>query len=173
MTEASRTYNVPRGTAYLTGQQVILYATYFLFYIMIARILTKVEIGQVGLLVGAQAAFSAVTQLALQPTATRFVSANLGIGQPRMAGSVAKTIMLLTFFIAGLGTIASVSLSPMLAGVVFKPSEVNSSEATLYLIMTFLSGFILDLATLYGAFFLGTGMYAEAAYQNIVYVPLS
>ncbi len=93
MTEASRTYDVPKGASYLTGQQVIIYATYFFFYIIVARILTKVEIGQIGLLAGAQAVFSAVTQLALQPTATRYIASSIGIGQAKVAGSVAKSIL--------------------------------------------------------------------------------
>ncbi len=173
MTEVSKTYNVPRGTAYLTSQQVIIYITYFLFYVIIARILSKVEIGQVGLLAGAQAVFSAVTQLALQPTATRYIASSIGIGKPTIAGSVAKSILRLTLFTAGIGIVASILLSPLLAGVLFKATEVGSEEALFYLIITFVSGFVLDLATLYGAFFLGAGMYAEAVYQNVLYVPLS
>jgi O-antigen/teichoic acid export membrane protein len=41
------------------------------------------------------------------------------------------------------------------------------------LLVTFSASFILDLTTLYGAYFLGLGLYAELVYQNIVYFPLS
>ena len=39
MREVSTVYDVPRGTAYFTTQQIIVYATSFLYYILLSRIL--------------------------------------------------------------------------------------------------------------------------------------
>jgi len=67
----------------------------------------------------------------------------------------------------GMGTAVAVILSPFIGNIAF------GSEGTTLLVLTFLSGFLLDLTTLYGGYFLGAGMYAEAVLQNILYVPLS
>jgi len=41
MSKAGEVYNVPRGTAYLTTQQIITYTTYLIFYVALARILDQ------------------------------------------------------------------------------------------------------------------------------------
>ncbi len=62
----------------------------------------------------------------------------------------------------------SVLASPWIAITVFK-----SSNASTFLVVAFASSFLLDLTSLYGAYFLGLGRYAEMAYQNVLYHPLS
>jgi O-antigen/teichoic acid export membrane protein len=49
----------------------------------------------------------------------------------------------------------------------------KTPDSTNLLVVTFAASFLLDLTTLYGAYFLGLGLYAEMVYQNILYVPLS
>ena len=168
MTEAGEGYNVPRGAAYLTSQQVIIYITSFAFYVILARVLTRAEIGQVSLLAAALAVFNTLTQLALPATATRYISSNLGTGQREVAGAVAKTILRLTLAIASVGTVVALSLSPVLGRIIF-----DSPDATALLVTTFLAGLLLDITTLYGAYFLGAGLYAQTVYQNVFYMPLS
>src|SRR5207245_115213 len=79
MSKAGEVYNVPRGTAYLTTQQIITYTTYLIFYVALARILRPDEVGQVSLLLAAQAAFVALTQLGLPSAATRYISYSRGL----------------------------------------------------------------------------------------------
>ncbi len=91
MREFSIVYDVPRGTAYLTAQQVIVYATSFLYYLLLFRILNLSDIGQKSLLTATMAVFATLTQLALPVAATRFISSSLGVQDPQSAGAVAKT----------------------------------------------------------------------------------
>ncbi len=168
MAEAPIQYNVPRGTAYLTGQQVIVYASSFLFYVLVFRILNLAEIGQISLLSAILAVFNTLTQLALPAAATRFISSNLGIRDSSAASAVAKTSLRLLLTIATPLLILGLLFSPLIGSLVF-----NTPNATLLVIITLLAGFILDLTTLYGAYFLGLGQYAKTVYQNVLYVPLS
>lgn len=161
-------YNVARGTAYITGQQVIVYLTYFLFYIVIARVLTKSEVGAISLLAGAHAVFTTLTLLALPQAATRYISGHLGTEERLLSGSVAKTTLHLTMLIAVPATGVTILYSPWINAFLFGSRDYTLAVATMFSV-----GFIIDLYLLYGAYFLGAGMYAEYAYQTILYVPLS
>src|SRR5712692_10642708 len=162
MTTGRPDYNVARGTAYITGQQVIVYLTYFLFYVVIARVLTKGEVGAVSLLAATSAVFATITQLALPQAATRYISRHLGTEERPMAGSVAKTTLRLILLISVPTALAAIPFAPVINRLVFPSGE----DFTLALAITFLAGVVIDLYLLYGAYFLGAGMYAEYAYQT-------
>ncbi len=168
MSETAGAYNVPRGAAYFTSQQVVSYIAYFLFYIILARLLTKAEIGQVSLLAAALAVFNTLTQLALPATATRYISSSLGKGQREDGGAVARTALRIILVVSVPGTIIAIVLSPTIG-----PIMLGRADATLLLVTTFLAGLLLDFTALYGGYFLGVGLFAQTVYQNILYIPLS
>src|SRR6266567_3363720 len=168
MSKAGEVYNVPRGTAYLTTQQIITYTTYLIFYVALARILRPDEVGQVSLLLAAQAAFIALTQLGLPSAATRYISGNIGRGDQQTAGAVARTILRLSILVGAICFATAALISPFVG-----PSLIGSSDAGTFLILTFLSGFLLDIILVYGAYFIGIGAYARNLYQNALYIPLS
>jgi O-antigen/teichoic acid export membrane protein len=168
LTETTAIFNVPRGTAYITAQQLIIYASSFVYYVLLIRILNLSQIGEVSLLAAASAAFTTITQLALPAAATRFISASIGGKDPSNAGSVVRTSLRLTITIAAPTLLLSVLASPWIASTVFK-----NPNATSFLVVAFASSFLLDLIALYGAYFLGLGRYAEMTYQNVLYHPLS
>jgi O-antigen/teichoic acid export membrane protein len=168
LTETTAIFNVPRGTAYITAQQLIIYASSFVYYVLLIRILNLSQIGEVSLLAAASAAFTTITQLALPAAATRFISASIGGKDPYNAGSVAGTSLRLTITIAAPTLLLSVLASPWIARTVFK-----NPNAASFLVVAFASSFILDITALYGAYFLGLGRYADMAYQNILFHPLS
>src|SRR6266487_2313119 len=99
MTETVVVYNVPRGTAYLTSQQIILGAVSFLYYVILFRILSLSAIGQLSLLAIAVAIFGTVTQMALPVAATRFISGSLGSHDAESAGAVANTVLRLVLMV--------------------------------------------------------------------------
>ena len=167
-TESSQVYSVARGTAYLTTQQGVIYLTYFIFYVIVARILTREEIGQVGLLTAALAFFNALTLLALPATATRFISRNIGSLQPQAAGAVARTTLRLTLSIAIPSTLATILLASFFSKFLF-----GSQDFTLLLAATAISGLLFDLILLFGGYFLGAGEFSSQVYQNILYFVLS
>src|SRR2546427_970995 len=168
MTETTATFNIPRGTAYITAQQLVIYASSFVYYVILTRILNLSQIGEVSLLAAASAGFTTVTQLALPLAATRFISASIGSRNPSTAGAVARTSLRLVTTIALAVLVLSVLASPYIASTVFK-----DSNATSFLVVAFAASFLLDLTALYGAYFLGLGRYAEMTYQNVLYHPLS
>jgi O-antigen/teichoic acid export membrane protein len=168
LTETTVIFNVPRGTAYITAQQLVIYASSFVYYVLLIRILNLSQIGQVSLLAAASAAFTTITQLALPLAATRFISSSIGGKDPSTAGAVARTSLRLVITIAAPTLLLSVLASPWIASIVFK-----DPNATSFLVIAFASSFLLDLTALYGAYFLGLGRYAEMTYQNVLYHPLS
>jgi O-antigen/teichoic acid export membrane protein len=168
LTETTAIFNVPRGTAYITAQQLVIYASSFVYYVLLIRILNLSEIGEVSLLAATSAAFTTITQLALPLAATRFMSASFGGKDPSTAGAVARASLRLTMTIAAPVLLLSVLASPWIAVTVFR-----DSNATSFLVVAFASSFLLDLTALYGAYFLGLGRYADMAYQNILFHPLS
>src|SRR6267378_2673412 len=111
MTRTSEIYNVPRGAAYLTSQQAILYSTYLVFYLFLTRILNTTEVGEVGILSLLQALFIGFTSGSFPSAATRFISRGLATGDANMAGGVAKTTLRMSIAIAvpGLAGAALVS----------------------------------------------------------------
>jgi O-antigen/teichoic acid export membrane protein len=167
MTETAEAYNVPRGAAYFTSQQVVSYLASFLFYITLARLLVPEEIGQVSLLAATLAIFNTITQLALPAAATRYISSSLGRGERNTAGSVVKTTLRFTLTLGAAGAVVAILFSPLIGAAVF------NTDVTILLVTVFMAGFILDLTALYAAFFLGAGLYAQTAYQSILYTPLS
>ena len=168
MTETTAFFNVPRGTAYITAQQLVIYASSFVYYVILIRILNLSQIGEVSLLAATSAGFTTITQLALPLAATRFISASIGSRNPSTAGAVARTSLRLVTTIALAVLVLSVLASPFIASTVFK-----DSNATSFLVVAFAASFLLDLTALYGAYFLGLGRYAEMTYQNVLYHPLS
>jgi O-antigen/teichoic acid export membrane protein len=168
MSKAGEVYNVPRGTAYLTTQQVITYTTYLIFYVALARILSPKEVGQISLLLAAQAAFVALTQLGLPSAATRYVSSNIGRGDSQTAGAVARTILRLSILVGSVGFAIGALVSPLVG-----PAVIGSSDAGTLLVLTLFSAFLLDFVLLYAAYFIGVGAYARNLYQNAFYIPFS
>jgi len=168
LTETATVFNVPRGTAYITAQQLVIFASSFVYYVLLIRILNLSQIGEISLLAAASAVFTTITQVALPAAATRFISASIGGNDPSTAGSVARTTLRITMTIALPTLLLSVLASPWIASTVFK-----DSSATTFLIVAFAASFLLDLTGLYGAYFLGLGRYADMAYQNILFHPLS
>jgi O-antigen/teichoic acid export membrane protein len=112
MTETTVTFNVPRGTAYITAQQLVIYASSFVYNVLLIRILNLSQIGEVSLLAAASAAFTTITQLALPLAATRFMSASIGGKDPSTAGAVARASLRLTITIAAPVLLLSVLASP-------------------------------------------------------------
>lgn len=167
MTETTVAFNVPRGTAYITIQQVVVYATSFVHYVLLVRILNLSQIGQISLLGAATGVFSTLTQLALPTAATRFISSDIGAGNSAEASAVARRTLGLVLMIATPSLIVTLFASPWIATTVFKTSDPT------ILITAFASAFLLDLTTLYGAYFVGVGRYVDMAYQNILFHPLS
>ncbi|OLE59731.1 MAG: hypothetical protein AUG17_01340 [Crenarchaeota archaeon 13_1_20CM_2_53_14] len=168
MTKDAELYNVPRGTAYLTSQQIILYITYLVFYALLARVLSKQEVGLFAVLALIQALFVGVVSGSFPSAATRFISRSIASGNPEAANGVARTTLRLSLTILIPVFIIAAAFSPFLSGFL-----LGAIDPTDLLLVTFVSALFADLMLLYAAFFIGVGRYAQTLYQNLLYVPLS
>jgi len=167
LAETATVFNVPRGTAYITIQQIVIYATALVYYVLLVRVLNLSQIGEISLLTAALVIFTTLSQLALPAAATRFISASMGTQNPSHAAAVARTSLRLLLAIAGPALILAILASPLIGMTIFNASNPWA------LIVTFAGSFLLDITTLFGAYFLGLGRYADLAYQNILFYPLS
>ncbi len=168
MTKTAEVYNVPRGTAYLTSQQVLLYITYLVFYVLLARILNKTEVGEVAVLALIQALLTGLISGSLPLAATRFISRSIVAGDTQAAAGVARVTLRLSLALAVPVVALAILFSPYLSGFLR-----GATDPTNLLLVTFIASFFLDLTLLYTAFFLGVGRYAQTLYQNALFVPLS
>ncbi len=168
MTKTEDLYNVPRGTAFLTSQQILLYLTYFVFYVLLARILNQTEVGQFAVLAGIQALFAGIVSGSFPSAATRFISRSIAKRDLNAASGAARTTLRLSLVVAVPALALALFFSPYasryLGGFV---------DPTNLLFATFVSAFFGDLMLLYAAFYIGVGRYVQSLYQNLLYVPLS
>jgi len=168
LTKTAEVYNVPRGTAYLTSQQVLLYITYLVFYVLLARILNKTEVGLVAILALVQALLTGLISGALPLAATRFISRSIVAGDTQAAAGVARVTLRLSIAIALPVVVVAVLFSPYLSSFLR-----GATDPANLLLVTFTASFFIDVTLLYTAFFLGVGRYARTLYQNALFVPLS
>ena len=152
MTKTAEVYNVPRGTAYLTSQQVLLYITYLVFYVLLARILNKTEVGLVAILALVQALLTGLISGALPLSATRFISRSIVAGDTQAAAGVARVTLRLSIAIALPVVMVAVLFSPYLSGFLR-----GATDPANLLLVTFIASFFIDVTLLYTAFFLGVG----------------
>ncbi len=168
MTKTAELYNVPRGTAYLTSQQILLYVVYLVFYVLLARILNKTEVGEVAVLALIQALLTGLISGSLPLAATRFISRSIVAGDAQAAAGVARVTLRLSLALALPVVVLAVLFSPYLAGFLR-----GATDPVNLLLVTFVASLFLDLTLLYTAFFIGVGRYAQTLYQNALFVPLS
>jgi len=168
LTKTAEVYNVPRGTAYLTSQQVLLYITYLVFYVLLARILNRTEVGEVAVLALVQALLTGLISGSLPLAATRFISRSIVAGDTQAAAGVARVTLRLSAALAVPVVALAILFSPYLSGFL-----QSAADPTNLLLTTFIASFFLDLMLLYTAFFIGVGRYAQTLYQNALFVPLS
>jgi O-antigen/teichoic acid export membrane protein len=168
LTKTAEVYNVPRGTAYLTSQQVLLYVTYLVFYVLLARILNQTEVGEVAVLALIQALLTGLISGSLPLAATRFISRSIVAGDAQAAAGVARVTLRLSLSLATPVVALAILFSPYLSGFLR-----GAADPTNLLLVTFIASFFLDLTLLYTAFFIGVGRYAQTLYQNALFVPVS
>jgi len=161
------TSRVAKGTTYIAVQNVIQYLVAFVFYVVIARLLSQAEVGEISLLFFCMGVFGTLTQLAMPVATQKFVSENLGKGQIGRASAVSKTAL----------KILLATSTPSLLLVIFTSKQLSlfvfGTEANIFvLIIAFITAFILNFTALFGAEMLGLGLFAEMAAQNLTFVIL-
>src|SRR5437867_6197790 len=168
LTKTAEVYNVPRGTAYLTSQQVLIYLTYFIFYVLLTRVLNPTEVGEFAILALVQAILTGLISGSLPLAATRFISRSIVTGDIQAAAGVAMVTLRLSLALAVPVVALAILFSPYLGRFL-----QGAADPTNLLVVTFIASLFLDLMLLYTAFFIGVGRYAQTLYQNALFVPFS
>jgi O-antigen/teichoic acid export membrane protein len=157
----SKAEDLASGTFYLTVMQVSQYAVAFIFYIVVARVLSPVEVGSFSLLIMVLAVFNTLTLLALNNALIKYVSENMGAGDGECAASVSHK---------ALKIILGVSLPALAVGFASSPMlSAYTGTGVLEVLIILISAFILNLTSYYGAVMYGLSMFRQVSAQNVLY----
>ena len=142
--------------------QVVLYAVAFLFYVILARLLSPADIGSLSLLLSVMAVYNTWTMLALNNAATKLISEHSSKGEDGLASSAAKDIFRLTMVISvpsPLRFLCSLDCLGGVAGVGFFWSCAAILSA----------GFVTNLTLYFGSVMYGLSLFEQIAYQSIIF----
>jgi O-antigen/teichoic acid export membrane protein len=149
------------GTFYLALMNATQYAMSFVFYVIVARVLSPSEVGSFSLLLMIMAVFNTLTLLALNNAVIKYVSESLGREDEKGAWACSRKALKLMLSVAVPALGACLLASPMLSSYVGAGSlEVSAMLA---------SAFVLDLTSYYGAIMYGYCMFKHVSAQNILY----
>ena len=104
---------VAKGTIYIAAQNILTSVMAIVFYVVMARFLTPSDVGAISALQFAIAIYSTFAILALQNTATKYLSEEIGRGRPKVAAAVAKQTLRM---------VAISSLLILFPAILFSPS---------------------------------------------------
>ncbi len=156
---------VASGTAWLTFMQVTNYTISFLFYSILARILSKTDVGILAGLLSVMAVYNTLTMLALNSAAIKLVSEHRARGEESLVSSATRQILKLILVISIPALIVSYALAPIIAG--WLNVDVWSCIAILS------TAFIFNLTSIYGGIMFGLGLFKHVAFQNMIYTMTS
>lgn len=147
---------VAAGTAYLALMNGVQLACSLFFYLALARILPRSQVGEVSLLFLIINAFGALTTVALNSAATRFISHHLGEGDAgRAAAAYRASWRLLTLI-----SLPSFAASALLARLL----SLGTSS-----LLALGAGLVLNYTGLMGGALFGLTLYRGVALQNIIF----
>lgn len=157
--EASR---VPRGTAYVSVQNALNFLVGLIFYMVVARILPREDIGAISALTFVYLAVPAIIPLALPTAAAKFVSEYLGRGESGKAGAVVSAIKKIVFGISILTLVVMAGVSNWFSILLWG----NGTGTLIFLIISFVV-FVSTIRITYLGFLQGLqwfGKFAIAAF---------
>ena len=158
---------VARGTVYLLIMNVTNYVVLFLFYAVLARVVSTEEVGFLSFMMLTMSAFNTLTLLALNSAVVKYVAEFAGSGRDGLASLVAGK--------AFRGIVLASVPAVVVAFLVVSVGNVFRLDATqAYAVMGMvLTGFVVNLTSYYGGVMYGFGMYLAVTVQNVVFTVLS
>lgn len=90
--QLAQAVRVTRGTLYISAQSALSFAVGLIFYMIVARILPREDIGALSALTFVYVTVPILAQLALPVAATKYISEYLGRGEVDKAAAVASTV---------------------------------------------------------------------------------
>ncbi len=141
---------VAKGTAYITVQNILTSAMGIVFYVVAARNLTPSDIGAIASLQFATSIYTTVSLLALQTTATKYMSEEIGRGRPDVAAAIALQTLKIVVVSSGFFLFVMHLFSGSLAG-----GLLGDPSQSLIFTLALLSAFFGILKQMYVSFLQG------------------
>jgi PST family polysaccharide transporter len=161
----NRAEDLASGTFYLTIMQASQYIVAFVFYVIVARLLSPGEVGSLSLLLMILAVFNTLTLLALNNAVIKYVSESMGAGDRGRAASASRKALKL---------IIGASLPALAFGLAFSPIlSARTGTGILEVSVILVTAFTLNLTSYYGAVMYGLSMFRLVSAQNVLYVTSS
>jgi O-antigen/teichoic acid export membrane protein len=158
---------VARGTVYLLIMNVVNYVVLFLFYAVLARVVSKADVGFFSFMILSMTAFNTLTLLALNSAVIKYVAEFVGNRKDGLASSVAGKAFRVILF-------ASVPAIFVAFAVISVGNVFGLDAAHAYAVLGMLcTGFVINLTSYYGGVMYGLGMYLAVTVQNVVFTVLS
>ncbi|MDH5770823.1 MAG: oligosaccharide flippase family protein, partial [Candidatus Bathyarchaeota archaeon] len=157
-----------KGTLYIVVQNALQYLVLFLFYVMVARILSPADIGKISILVFFMTVFTVFTQFSLPVASAKFISESMGKGEAAVAGAVAEKAFRLVLLFSVPSMLLASFLSPWFSTILFG-TDVEAGS----LVVVAVTCVVLNVANLYSGDLRGLGKFREMALAGLAYVAFS
>jgi O-antigen/teichoic acid export membrane protein len=167
MGERFKAESVARGTVYLLIMNVVSYVVLFLFYAVLARVVSKADVGFFSLMMFSMSAFNTLSLLALNSAVLKYVAEFAGSGKDGLASLVAGKVFRVILFTSVLAIL--VAFAVISVDNVFRLDAVHV-YAVLGMVCT---AFVINWTSYYGGVMYGLGMYLEVTVQNVIFTVFS
>ncbi|MEM2851541.1 MAG: polysaccharide biosynthesis C-terminal domain-containing protein [Candidatus Bathyarchaeia archaeon] len=145
-----------RGTIYVAAQNIAQFVINLVFLMILARILTKADIGSISALSFAIVIFTAVADLSLCPASTKYISEHIGRGELEQAASVAVTIRRYVLLSSSVALVVAVAFSSWFSTLLW-----GTPAGTVTFILAFLDAFVYMLRLLYMSYLRGLQLFSR------------
>jgi O-antigen/teichoic acid export membrane protein len=167
MSDRFKAESVAKGTVYLLIMNVVNFAVGLLFYVVLARVVSKADVGFLSFMMLSMTAFNTLTLLALNSAVVKYMAEFVGAGKDGLAAVVAGKAFRAVLF-------ASVPAIIVAFAVISVGNVFRLDAAHAYVVFGMVcTGFVINLTTYYGGVMFGLGMYFVVTVQNVLYTVLS
>ena len=160
-------YRIRKGFSYILALNILQFAIGLIFYAVIAKILTQADLGVISTLTFFYATFTVIAPFALHVSGTKYISEFLGKNELDKAADVGSTVikLILRLSIVFLTFFSIISF--------FLSTFYQSSNALVFLIITFVASFIATIRITYLAQLQGLQLFDKHAISSTFSIIIS
>jgi O-antigen/teichoic acid export membrane protein len=153
---------VTRGSFYIALQGAATYIVSFLTYVVLTRILSPSEIGELPLLTAAYSVFSTVTMFSLNTATTRYVAQSAGSTNDGDVAGVTYTALKIVAALSLPSFLVVALISPQLTRMIF-----GAAVSPVALVLVILAAVILNFGTVLVAMLWGLNLFGQMVAANV------
>lgn len=144
------------------GQSVAGYFFSFMFYVLVARVMSPDEVGKLSILMVINSVFS-LTNLSIQYALQRFIPVLVEEGKLDGTSGVIRTGLTIVMSTSAIPLTIIIAMNPQISTFIF--GDVAQGWPITFIL---LAAFVLNITSLLGSAMLGFGMFSATAVQNIL-----